>query len=114
VHYPSIQKVSARTVRFELTGCRETACRPCCPLVCRGSDVRALKGFVAAALCGRDVTFVPMIKGAEGYCGSQLVLDPKGLALSDANAIARYLGGGTGAGPGRSLIIYWFARTDSR
>jgi hypothetical protein len=61
-------------------------------LVCRGSDVRALKGFIAAALAGVELTFAPMIKGSEGYGGSQVVLDPKGLQLSDANAIARYLG----------------------
>ena len=63
-------------------------------LVCRGSDVRALKGFIAAALSGKELTFVPMVKSNEGYGGSQVVLDPKGIALSDANAIARYLGGG--------------------
>ena len=41
-------------------------------LVCRGSDVRAIKGFVAAALASKQVSFAPMSKGNEGYGGSQV------------------------------------------
>ena len=73
-------------------------------LVCRGSDVRALKGFIAAALSGKELTFVPMVKSNEGYGGSQVVLDPKGIALSDANAIARYLGGGVPSSSSRISV----------
>ena len=64
-------------------------------LVCRGSDPRAMKGFVAASLSGREVAFEPMLKGAEGHGGSPIALElPDGrLRLSEGNAIARYLGG---------------------
>ena len=68
-------------------------------LVCRGSDVRALKGFIAAALGGKELTFVPLTKGSEGYGGSHVTLRDgqakEGFALHEANAIARYLGGFT-------------------
>ena len=45
-------------------------------LVCRGSDPRAMKGFVAASLSGREVAFEPMLKGAEGHGGSPIQRKP--------------------------------------
>ena len=64
-------------------------------LACRGADPRAMKAFIAAAISGADVKFVPMAKGAEGHGGSPIALavsDDGALVLSEANAVARYLG----------------------
>jgi len=58
-------------------------------LLCRGGDPRALKGFVSAALSGVDVAFTPMTAAVSGETrGAQIKLGD----LTDANAIARFLG----------------------
>ena len=51
-------------------------------LACRGADPRAMKAFIAAAISGADVKFVPMAKGAEGHGGS-----PIALAVGDDGAL---------------------------
>lgn len=69
-------------------------------LACRGADPRAMKAFIAAAISGADVKFVPMAKGAEGHGGSPVVLavDEK-MKISEPNAIARYLGASKALAP---------------
>ena len=77
-------------------------------LTCRGGDPRALKGFIAAALGGVDAKFAPMTKATEGHAGSQVSLASH--QLSDANAIARYLGGAAilpASGPQRWATERW-------
>lgn len=59
-------------------------------LLCRGGDPRAMKGFISAALSGVDVTFSPITTATSG--GAQIRLGD----LSDANAIARFLGSSGG------------------
>jgi len=71
-------------------------------LACRGADPRAMKAFIAAAISGADVKFVPMAKGAEGHGGSPIALavgDDGALVLSEANAVARYLGAAKALAP---------------
>ena len=71
-------------------------------LTCRGADPRAMKAFIAAAISGADVKFVPMAKGAEGHGGSPIALavsDDGALVLSEANAVARYLGAAKALAP---------------
>ena len=58
-------------------------------LFCRGGDPRAMKGFIAASLSGADVAFTPMTAAVSGEArGAQIKLGE----LTDANAIARFLG----------------------
>ena len=38
-------------------------------LVCRGADPRAMKAFIAAAISGADVKFVPMAKARRATAG---------------------------------------------
>jgi len=54
-------------------------------LLCRGGDPRAMKGFIAAALAGVEVTFAPLSASAAN--GSAIRYGE----FTDANAIARFL-----------------------
>mmetsp|Transcript_13108 Transcript_13108/g.55858 ORF Transcript_13108/g.55858 Transcript_13108/m.55858 type:complete len:393 (+) Transcript_13108:114-1292(+) len=58
-------------------------------LFCRGGDPRAMKGFIAACLSGAEVKFTPMTAAVSGETrGAPIKLGE----LTDANAIARFLG----------------------
>lgn len=80
-------------------------------LACRGADPRAMKAFIAAAISGADVKFVPMAKGAEGHGGSPVVLAvDETTKISEPNSIARYLGASKAlapAGPARWAAERW-------
>jgi len=62
-------------------------------LHCRGGDSRGLKGFIAAALAGRlsDVSLAPMTR--EASAGAHRGAHVRCGALTDPNAVARFLGG---------------------
>ena len=81
-------------------------------LFCRGGDPRAMKGFIAASLSGADVAFTPMTAAVSGEArGAQIKLGE----LTDANAIARFLGNRgalanafvPGGGPARWATERW-------
>ena len=80
-------------------------------LACRGADPRAMKAFIAAAISGAELKFVPMAKGAEGHGGSPVALDVDDkMKISEPNAIARYLGASKAlapAGPARWATERW-------
>ena len=81
-------------------------------LFCRGGDPRAMKGFIAACLSGAEVKFTPMTAAVSGETrGAPIKLGE----LTDANAIARFLGNRgalkdafvPGGGPERWAVERW-------
>ena len=59
-----------------------------------------MKAFIAAAISGAELKFVPMAKGAEGHGGSPVALDVDDkMKISEPNAIARYLGASKALAP---------------